>query len=280
MSKHLTKLSALALIVGLAAPVHAQDASTVVATVNGTEITLGHMITVRATLPEQYQQLPDDVLFDGILNQLIQQTTLAETRNGAETMRMRVALENEKRAMLAAEAVEGIATEAVTDEALQAAYDEQFANAEQGTEFSAAHILVETEEEAQALITELEGGAEFAALAREKSTGPSGPNGGDLGWFSAGMMVQPFQDAVEALEVGKVSAPVQTQFGWHVIQLKETREKDAPTLDAVREQLSQSIQQEAVEASINALVEAASVDRMEKGEIDAALLRNTDLLDQ
>ncbi len=140
--------------------------------------------------------------------------------------------------------------EALTDEVLQAAYDEKFADAEPTKEFNASHILVETEDEAKTLVTELEGGADFAELAKEKSTGPSGPNGGELGWFGAGMMVKEFEDVVMGMEVGAVSAPVQTQFGWHVIRLNETRMKDAPPLADVREELADEVQQQIIEETL------------------------------
>ena len=97
-------------------------------------------------------------------------------------------------------------------------------------EFKARHILVETQSEANSIVAELEGGANFAELAKTKSTGPSGPNGGDLGWFSPNQMVQPFSQAVAALEDGAFSkTPVQTQFGWHVILREDSREATPPT---------------------------------------------------
>ena len=178
---------------------------------------------------------------------------------------------------MAAEVVGKILETAVTDAAIQAAYDEQYAQAEAETEYQAAHILVETEEEAQAIVEELEGGAEFAAVAREKSTGPSGPNGGSLGWFGQGMMVPPFEAAVMEMEVGDISAPVQTQFGWHVIQLNETRIKEAPTLEEVRDELRAKVEQDVVKAHIDGLVENANVDRSGSEAIDPKLLSNMDL---
>ncbi|WP_116598210.1 peptidylprolyl isomerase [Primorskyibacter marinus] len=282
MPKHLTKLSTIALICMMGMPLQAQDtpsADTVVATVNGTEITLGHMIMVRATLPEQYQQMPAEALFDGILEQLVQQETLAQSDDATETRRVKIALDNERRTLLASEAIEMAATDAVTDEAIQSAYDAKYVGVEMGPEFNAAHILVETEEEATALVKELNGGADFAELARENSTGPSGPNGGELGWFSAGMMVEPFQAAVEGMENGTISDPVQTQFGWHVIKLIETRTKSAPELDAVREELSGTIQRAAVEAKIAELVDAAEITRTDKADLDTDALNDLSLLE-
>ncbi|MDU8910204.1 peptidylprolyl isomerase [Aestuariicoccus sp. MJ-SS9] len=282
MSKTLRTLTAAALAATLAWPVSSQDtptADTVVATVNGVDITLGHMLMVRAGLPEQYQQLPVDVLWDGVMEQLIQQTALSQGEGATETRRVTLALDNERRALLAAEAITAVAEGAVTDEALQAAYDAQYANAAAGMEYNASHILVETEEAAAAIVTELEGGADFAEVAREKSTGPSGPSGGSLGWFGPGMMVAPFEDAVEALEPGTISAPVQTQFGWHVIRLNETRTTTAPALEEVRDALASELQQKAVEDHIDALVGAAEVTRTTKQQIDTSILNNLDLLE-
>uniref|UniRef100_UPI003564B4C2 peptidylprolyl isomerase n=1 Tax=Actibacterium sp. TaxID=1872125 RepID=UPI003564B4C2 len=116
-----------------------------------------------------------------------------------------------------------------------------------------------------------------AELAKEKSTGPSGPSGGALGWFSKGMMVQPFEDAVLSLEVGQVSDPVETQFGWHVVILNETRDKSAPALDEVRDEIIGQIQQDVVTQAIDEIAKNADVVRNETA-IDPALLRNRDLL--
>lgn len=279
MRKWMISCSAGALMMGaLSGAAQAQDAETVVATVNGTQITLGHMISVYDNLPEQYLSYPPNVLWQGILDQLINQQLLAETPEARESLRVRKALENERRALLAGQAAAAVAEAAASDEALQAAYDAQFASTSLGREFNASHILVDTEEEAVALISDLSTGADFATLAREKSTGPSGPNGGELGWFARGMMVEPFQAAVEELSVGQVSPPVRTQFGWHVIKLNDAREQAAPPLEQVRAQLAESLQQEAIGARLDALSAAAQIDRS-GADLDPALLTSGALLD-
>jgi peptidyl-prolyl cis-trans isomerase C len=224
----------------------AQEASETVATVNGTEITLGHMITVYENLPEQYMQYPADVLWTGIMDQLINQQLLATAPEARNSLRVRLAVENERRALLAAQAATSIVAAATSEQALQDAYDAKFGAKSLGREFNASHILVETEAEADAAIARAANGDDFAALARELSTGPSGPNGGSLGWFGRGMMVQPFQDAVDTLEVGQVSGPVQTQFGWHVIKLNDAREQAAPPVEDVTDQLLEELQQQAI----------------------------------
>ncbi len=275
----LKRLSATVLAICLTLPVQAQDADTVVATVNGVDITVGHMIVARATLPQQYQQLPDEVLFEGILEQLIQQTALMQSYKGDLPARVSKSLENEKRSLTAAEAVEKIMFEAVTPTSMQAAYEAEYADQAPGEEYNASHILVETEEEANALVTELEEGADFAALAREKSTGPSGPGGGSLGWFGSGTMVAEFEQAVVALETGAVSAPVQTQFGWHVIKLNEKRLKDVPSMEEAREELEQKVRQDAVAAAVEALVAEADVDKSGADAVNPQILRDLSIVE-
>lgn len=282
MRKTLTFLTTVATVAALAIPVAAQDETTidtVVATVNGKDITVGHMIVARAGLPEQYQQLPDEVLFTGILDQLIQQTALADSYTGDLPARVTLSLENETRSLTAGEVIEGVMAQPVADDALQAAYDEQYANAEQGEEYSASHILVETEEEAKAIVDELAAGADFAETATEKSTGPSGPSGGSLGWFGVGMMVPEFEAAVVDMEVGAVSDPVQTQFGWHVIKLDEKRTTEAPTFESVREELDLQVRQTLVQAEIEKITSEAEVNKDAATEIDPTVTKNTEWLE-
>lgn len=221
MPKGLTFLPSLALAAVMALPLAAEtkpDASTVVARVNGDEITLGHVIATASALPAQYQQLEDEVLYDFILEQLVQQHLLSQEQDELNRLNA-LRLENETRSLRAVQTVEAITAATVTEEAVQNAYDAQFAEFEGEDEFNASHILVESEDEAKTIKTQLDDGADFAELAKEKSTGPSGPNGGALGWFGKGQMVPEFENAVVALEKGQVSDPVQTQFGWHVLTL-------------------------------------------------------------
>lgn len=272
---------ALALVFLAAAPAMAEEvtAETVVAEVDGVKITVGHMIAARDTLPPQYLSLPDDVLFTGILDQIIQQTALAGIGEENLTRRDLLVIENERRAYLAGVVLDEAAAAAVTEDAIAEAYSQRYSGSEPSKEFSAAHILVETQEAAQEIKDQIDAGADFTALAKERSTGPSGPNGGELGWFSAGMMVKPFEDAVIALEPGEVSAPVQTQFGWHVIRLNETRIIEAPALDEVREELETEIQTRAVQDRLTAATAAVEVTRSVEG-IDPAVIKNRALLDE
>ena len=285
MFTRLRHLSATALITSFAlcSAVAAQDdptLDTVMASVGDSTITLGHVLALRNSLPANYDQLPPEVLFKGVLDQLIQQTLLMQAHEGPLSTAAKLRLENETRAVTAGDVIDDVLETALTDEALQSAYEAKYTSAEQETEYRAAHILVETEDEAKTLITELEGGANFAALAQEHSTGPSGPGGGDLGWFSEGVMVQEFFDAAAKLEPGEVSPPVQTQFGWHVIKLNETRIKERPSLDEVRDELADGIRQEAFDDYIAKLEGDTEITRTDTSAYDPALINNTVLLEQ
>lgn len=284
MQKHLRILACTLVAAWLQTPLLAQDAAepsaeTVVATVNGVEIKLGHMIAARASLPQQYQQLPDAALFDGILEQLIQQSALSQSFTGELPARVKMSLENEERSLRAGEAIELALADAVTEEDIQTAYDAQYGNADPQEEYNASHILVATEEEAIAVKEKIDGGADFAATAREESTGPSGPNGGELGWFGTGMMVPEFEAATISLSEGEVSEPIQTQFGWHVIKLNGTRQAEIPTLENVREEITGELRRVAVQEMIENSTDGVDIVLPEGQDLDPALLRQLDLLD-
>ena len=281
MLKHVTFLGAAASVLLLSTAAVAQDvtADTVVAKVGDTEITLGEMIVARSQLPQQYAQLPNEVLFDGIIDQLVQQQLLADSIEEVPG-RIDFILTNERRSMLAADVITDIAETSVTEDMIVAAYDERFADADEVPEFRASHLLVETEEEAAAAKTRIDEGAAFADVARDVSTGPTGPNGGDLGWFGTGAMVPEFETAITSLEVGGVSDPFETQFGWHVATLVETRSQPQPTLDETRQQITAELQEAAITAKLEQLTETAVIERPEEGTFDVNLLDQIDLLEQ
>ncbi len=282
MPKGLTFLPSLALTAVMALPLAAEtkpDAGTVLATVNGDEITLGHVVATVATLPQQYQQIEDDVLYDFVLEQLIQQQLLGQQQEEL-TQQNALTLDNETRSLLAVQTVNALTNDVVTDEAVQAAYDAQFAEFEGEDEFDASHILVESEDEAKALKAQLDDGADFAEMAREHSTGPSGPNGGALGWFGKGQMVPEFENAVLGLEKGQISDPVQTQFGWHLVILNDKRKSEAPALEAVRDELAQTIQQEAIQAHIDELTQQAQIERAALEGVGPEVIRQLDLIQE
>ncbi|WP_207102497.1 peptidylprolyl isomerase [Paracoccus shandongensis] len=270
-------LAALLAAAPLAVLAQDKGADTVVATVNGTPITLGEMIVMKeaASQDPQMAAMGDAALYEMMLDQLIQQTAVAGA--GKESAGVRAQLEIQRRNTLAAAAIAEVTKAQPTDQEIQAAYDGLFASAEPTTEYSAAHILVDTEEKAKGIKAQLDGGADFGTLAEQNSTGPSGPNKGDLGWFSADQMVKPFADAVAGMEKGQISDPVQTEFGWHVIKLNDTRMREAPKLEDVRDQISQMVLRDKVQAEIQRLTGEATVEKTEG--IDPAWLGKTDLLE-
>ncbi len=154
----------------------------------------------------------------------------------------------------------------VTEDELKAEYDAMIGQ-QGGTEFKARHILVKSKEEAEKIIAQLDKGADFAELAKKNSTGPSGPQGGDLGWFTADRMVKPFSDAVMALEDGKYTTePVQTRFGWHVILREKSRKQTPPPLEAVKQQLEPMLQRKKVQQMLEDLKNQAKVEILLKEE--------------
>ena len=281
MRKGLTFLLPAVLTVLMTAPSFAQesvDPTAVVARVNGQEITLGHIIVTFAALPQQYQQIPAETLYPNILEQLIQQSALAQSFGADDPLYVRLSIENEHRALRAAEEIDLLLKSNLTEADIQAAYDAEYSEGFGGDEFNASHILLDTEEEAKAVKTMLDGGSDFAALAAEKSTGPSGPNGGSLGWFGLGAMVPEFEASVTSLEPGQVSEPIQTQFGWHIVKLNEQRKATAPLLAEVREEIANRLQSELIENRVTELTTAANIERPEIEGLDVSVIKNMDLI--
>ena len=198
-----------------------------------------------------------------VLEQLVALMLVAEagSSDGLDDER-NIAAELELRRMqyLASATVERFAEENPPSEAeLRALYDERVQNLS-GSEYKARHILLETEEEAQNVIALLNDGRDFAALAMEHSTGPTGPNGGDLGWFAPDSMVAPFSNAVQALEVGSYTpTPVRTQFGWHVILLEASRDQQPPGIESMRTELTTIARRQKIQEYVESLRERADV---------------------
>ncbi|MEM6595001.1 MAG: peptidylprolyl isomerase [Pseudomonadota bacterium] len=263
------------LIVSLAAPAVAQDADTVLATVNGKDITLGHLIAIADSLPPQFQQLPDEQLFNGLLEQFIRQQAIATRAGDNPSRALRLQVEAQEAALIATTIVSK--RSAVIEEDVRAEYERIYVNAAPAPELNASHILVATEAEALSLVAQLAEGADFSELAKTFSTGPSGPNGGNLAWFEMGQMVPPFEAAALALEVGEVSGPVETQFGWHVLTLNDRREASVPAFEAVRDGLFDQLAEERAQSVLDAALEAATIVRA-GDEVDPALIRDLELI--
>jgi peptidyl-prolyl cis-trans isomerase C len=264
--------SALALVTALTAPAFAQDADTVVATVDGTEITLGQMAAMKLSMPPEMAQAPAAELWTILLDEMVRQAAIANVGEKEQTALDRSFLANQRRDYLVRAVMERVANFQPSDEEIQAAYAKAFPSDQPIVEYDADHILLETEEAANAVIEGLNKGGDFVKLAEERSVDPgSAQNGGDLGWFTADRMVPEFSEAVAAMEPGTTStAPVKSQFGFHVIKLNEKRDMTPPELAEVRDALIQQIRREKVGAEIERISGEAKVERVEG--IDPAVL--------
>jgi peptidyl-prolyl cis-trans isomerase C len=186
-----------------------------------------------------------------------------EKRDLATNPDVQTALELQRLMILSNAALQSIANDAPpTDDELKEAY-EKFKEQAQRAEYKARHILVDDQAKAEALIKQLDEnkGEGFDKLAKENSLGPTAEKGGDLGWFDARQMVKPFADAVGTLEPGSYTEqPVQTQFGWHVILLEDTRTAEPPTFEEAKPTLEAAVKRQKVADALNKLRQEAKVD--------------------
>lgn len=241
----------------------------VVAIVNGEKILRSDVENAQGNLPQEYQSIPMAQIFPMLLTSMIDSKLVAADARARkldeeEEFKENVALVMDQ--LLERYAVQREIAAAITEEKLRAAYEASAGDA--GSEVQARHILVKTADEANAIIKSLDGGADFAELAKEKSTGPSGPRGGDLGYFGKGQMVPPFEEAAFALEPGTYTkTPVQTQFGFHVIKVEAERAaRPASFEDSV-----EKLRSDAAQAAGGAYVERLRADaKIERFSIDGA----------
>jgi peptidyl-prolyl cis-trans isomerase C len=245
-----------------AATAPAPDA--VIATVGGEAITEADMSFAAEDMAQDLAQMPPEERRAFLLRVLIDMKVMAQAArdDGMDQTELfaqrKVYLE--ERALRRAYFADAIAA-SVTEEATRAEYDAFAGQFQPQDEIRASHILVETEEKANALKAELDGGADFATLARENSIDPGAANGGDLGFFGKGMMVAPFEEAAFALgEAGDVSAPVQSQFGWHIIKLAEKRQSAPPTFEQVAPQIQQQLLMEAFTSKVDELMSGTEIE--------------------
>jgi len=240
------------------------DPAKVVATVNGTEITEADLALAMSDLDQQFQQLSPDQRRAAALSALIEiKLAAAESAKAgiadSDEFKRRMAFLRE-RALHSAFVEEQIAG-AITDEQVRARYDQEIANTPPTNEVKAAHILVASEEEAKAIIAELDAGKDFAELAKEKSSDGAAQNGGDLGYFGPGRMVPEFEQAAFALDVGAYTKePVKSQFGWHVIKVTDKRVQQPPAFEQVSQQIRSIMLRENYLAKVTEMRKAATVD--------------------
>lgn len=274
------KTLAAALLVGTAlgfAPVAAlaQDAAapaaaapaapeTVVATIGDQTITEADLSFAAEDLQQELQQVPPEERRAFLVTVLIDMKVMAKAAKAAgmaDTDLFKRRLQYLEERSLRRDYFTQKVAAAVTEETVKAAYDQFVKDFKPVEEVHARHILVATEDEAKAVKAELDGGKPFEVLAMEKTTDPSGKqNGGDLGFFSKGMMVPEFEAVAFTLEPGKISDPVQSQFGWHIIKVEEKRMSSPPPIEQVQQQLGQQVMFKAFDESVAALKKDVKLD--------------------
>jgi peptidyl-prolyl cis-trans isomerase C len=240
------------------------DPNQVVAHVNGVDVTRQEVLNSAADLPEQIRS-QIDLVFPQLLNRYIGLKLLGDkgrSENLAEDPEVKKLMSEYETQAIRQVYVTRYLAQQVTDAAVKARYEKKLKDNPPPDEVRAAHILVKTEDEAKAIIEQLKGGADFAALAKEKSTDKgSGANGGELGWFAKDVMVKEFADAAFAMKVDEFSqTPVKSQFGFHIIKLEERRTQPAPTLDSQREQIRAELSEEMIQALVTNLRKEAKVE--------------------
>jgi peptidyl-prolyl cis-trans isomerase C len=270
-SAAITGALAVVLLTGL--PVRAQDANPVLAKVNGAEIRQSDLTLAEEELGPSLAQMDPATKKENVLAFLIDMKIVAKAAEAKkiedrDDFKARLAFTRNRLLMDNLLAVEGKA--ATTDENMKKVYEEASKQISDEPEVHARHILVETEDEAKAIAEELKKGADFAELAKKKSKDPGASDGGDLGFFTKDQMVPEFSAVAFALEPGKISDPVKSQFGWHIIKVEEKRNRKAPDFEQVRAQIETYVTRKAQAEYVAKLREAAKIERMDKPAEPAA----------
>jgi peptidyl-prolyl cis-trans isomerase C len=260
---------AVALLAG--SPARADDP--VLAKVNGSEIRQSDVALAEEELAPSLAQMDPATKRDNVLSFLIDLRIVAKAAEdkkleNTEDFKKRLAFTRSRLLMDNLLATEGKA--ATTDEAMKKVYEEASKQITGEQEVHARHILVESEDDAKAIKAELDKGADFAELAKKKSKDPGASDGGDLGFFTKDQMVPEFSAVAFTLEPGKISDPVKSQFGWHIIKVEEKRSRQAPAFDQVKGQIETYVTRKAQADYVAKLREAAKVERMDKTAEPAA----------
>jgi peptidyl-prolyl cis-trans isomerase C len=268
MIRRLLPLALLGTICAAALPAAAAD-DTVVATINGQPVTEAELATIGEELSSAFQNLPDEKKRAAALSALIEVRLLvadAEAKgiDKKPDVARRIALLRDR--ALHSAYIEDQVSSKVTDEEVRARYDKEIAAAPPVNEVRASHILVDSKEKAEEIIKQLDGGADFATLAKENSKDGSANEGGDLGYFGPGRMVAEFEKAALALDVGAYTKePVQTQFGWHVIKVTDRRQQLPPPFEKVKDQIKAAVLTEKYFDLVKTMRAAATVDIPDAG---------------
>jgi peptidyl-prolyl cis-trans isomerase C len=258
----------LALVLASGMPARADD-NPVLAKVNGSEIRASDVALAEEELGQSLAQMDPATRKDNVLSFLIDMKIVAKAAEDKkiennEDFKKRLAFTRNRLLMDSLLATEGKA--ATTDDAMKKVYEDASKQITGEQEVHARHILVETEDDAKAIKAELDKGGDFAELAKKKSKDPGASDGGDLGFFTKEQMVPEFSAVAFALEPGKISDPVKSQFGWHIIKVEEKRNRAAPAFEQVKAQIETYVTRKAQADYVAKLREAAKVERMDKPE--------------
>ena len=256
----------LAVLLAATSPVRAED-NPVLAKVNGVEIRASDVALAEEELGPSLAQMDPATKKDNVLAFLIDMKIVSKAAEDKkiennDDFKKRLAFTRNRLLMDSLLASEGKA--ATTDDAMKKVYEEASKQITGEQEVRARHILVETEDEAKAVKAELDKGADFAELAKKKSKDPGSADGGDLGFFTKEQMVPEFSAVAFALEPGKISDPVKSQFGWHIIKVEEKRNRKAPDFEQVKAQIETYVTRKAQADYVAKLREAAKVERLDK----------------
>src|ERR1700736_120301 len=259
----------LAMVLLVSLPVRAEEANPVLAKVNGSEIRQSDLALAEEELGPSLAQMDPATKKENVLAFLIDMKIVAKAAEdkkveNSEDFKKRLSFSRNRLLMDSLLASEGKA--ATTDEAMKKVYEDASKQITGEQEVHARHILVETEDEAKAIEEELKKGADFAELAKKKSKDPGASDGGDLGFFTKDQMVPEFSAVAFALEPGKVSDPVKSQFGWHIIKVEEKRDRKPPDFAQVKAQIETYVTRKAQADYVAKLRETAKVERMDKPE--------------
>jgi len=245
----------------------ASTSDPVIARVNGVDITQGDLALAEEDVGSEMQAVSPEAKREQLISYLadiIMVTQAADKKNLADNPDFKRRLAFLRNKLLMGYELQQEAKTAVTDEALHQTYDEAVKSMAGQEEVRARHILLESEDEAKALLDQLKNGADFATLAKEKSKDPGAAEGGDLGYFTKDQMVPEFADVAFKMYPGQLSNPVKTQFGWHVIKVEDRRTKQPPEFDKVKDQIEAFLARKAQTDFITKLRQSAKVDRLDK----------------
>jgi peptidyl-prolyl cis-trans isomerase C len=243
---YLSRFSGAAFAIGLALALTAPASAKVLARVNGTEITDDDvkiaLDDIGASLPQQIEgPAREAYILDYLIDaKLVAQKAEADKMGEGPEFAKKVAYYRDK--VLMENLLGKVAKDAAGDAAIQKTYDDVAKQQKPEEEVRARHILVESEPDAQAALKRVKAGEDFAKVANEMSKDP-GSKGGELGWFTKDRMVPEFAEAAFKMQPGQISDPVKSQFGWHIIQVEERRQKQFPPLDQVRDQVTRYVVQ-------------------------------------